>query len=60
MADLGLDSLTMTEITFFTEELFGVVFEIEELMPIVTIGDLKAFMRTKIRATAGSDHGQSN
>ena len=48
MADLGLDSLAMTEMVFMTEELFDLQVEIEELMPIRTIADLKQFMRQRL------------
>lgn len=51
IGDLGFDSLAMAEIVFFLEDLYRVSISNEELMRITTIGDLRAFIRTKIAAS---------
>lgn len=43
--DLGLDSLTMAELTFLFEELFGAKVPHEELVKIVTLDDLRSLLR---------------
>lgn len=46
--ELGFDSLTLVEISFHAEEFVGFVIQIEDFAAIKTLGDLQAFLRTKI------------
>jgi acyl carrier protein len=48
--DLGLDSLSLTEMAFMFDELFGVPIETREVAGILTLGQLTTFLREKLCA----------
>lgn len=47
MADLGFDSLAITEVVFATEDLLGIHIANEEILQVLTLDDLRAFIRRK-------------
>jgi acyl carrier protein len=49
--DLGLDSLSLTEMAFKMDELLGFTIETSEVVGITTVGELKAFLKRKLRFT---------
>ncbi|HEY4301935.1 MAG TPA: acyl carrier protein [Candidatus Didemnitutus sp.] len=54
MEDLGFDSLAITEVVFFTEDLFGISIANEEIIQVRTLDDLRSFVHRKVSApTAG-------
>lgn len=52
MEDLGFDSLAITEVVFFTEELFEITIANEDVITIRSLDDLKDFIRRKVSARA--------
>ncbi|HWA27349.1 MAG TPA: acyl carrier protein [Lacunisphaera sp.] len=50
MADLHFDSLAITEVVFFTEDLLGIRITNEEIQQVRTLDDLRAFVRRKVSA----------
>lgn len=54
IADLGFDSLAITEVVFFTEDLFGISISNEEIIQVQTLADLRSFIHRKVGTPAGS------
>ncbi|MDI1250483.1 MAG: acyl carrier protein [Lacunisphaera sp.] len=52
--DLGFDSLAITEVVFFTEDLFGISISNEEIIQVRSLDDLRGFIRRKVAAPANS------
>ncbi len=52
VADLGFDSLTITEIVFFIEDLFGISISNQEIVLVRSLDDLRSFVRRKVPSPA--------
>ncbi|HUG12585.1 MAG TPA: hypothetical protein VMM36_16330 [Opitutaceae bacterium] len=46
--DLGFDSLAITEVVFFTEDLFRISISNEEIVQVRTLDDLRGFIHSKV------------
>jgi len=50
MDELGFDSLAITEVIFFMEDLFEINIANEEIIKVRTLDDLRGFIRRKVAA----------
>ena len=50
--DLGFDSLAITEVVFFTEDLFGINITNEEIVRVRSLDDLRGFIGRKVAVPA--------
>ncbi|MBI5689790.1 MAG: acyl carrier protein [Verrucomicrobia bacterium] len=48
VAELGLDSITMVELVFLFEDLFGAKLPQDKLVAVVTIDDLRALVQAQL------------
>lgn len=48
IAHLGFDSLALAEVVFFIEDLFRVTISSAELHRLVTVADLRAYVRSRV------------
>ncbi len=52
IADLEFDSLTLAEVIFFVEDLFQVRLNQSDLNHIITVGDLRAYVKQRLPAAS--------
>lgn len=52
--DLRFDSLAITEVVFFTEDLLGITISNEEILQVRTLDDIRGFVRRKVSARAAN------
>ena len=50
--DLGFDSLAITEVVFFAEDLFGITISNEEIAQVRSLDALRGFIHDKVVARA--------
>jgi acyl carrier protein len=51
--DLGFDSLAIAEVVFFVEDLYRVRIPQDQLLRLTRVGDLRAYLRTRLQTGTG-------
>lgn len=54
MDDLGVDSLTLAELLFYTEQMLGIRIPNEEVVKLRTVADLKAYLNERVHELPGA------
>lgn len=52
--DLGFDSLALAEVVFFLEDVYKVAITNAELQNLLTVGEIRTFVQTKVTQAYGS------